>query len=86
MAVTCWGGGDTLSLTKEINFPVPWPSRKAALKREGTALSITFLCRTDYGTTEKAITPFVHFSWIAEPYTRGVGGWERKWEASDVLK
>lgn len=35
MAVTCWGGGDTLSLTKEINFPVPWPSRKAALKREG---------------------------------------------------
>lgn len=23
MAVTCRGGGDTLSLTKEINFPVP---------------------------------------------------------------
>lgn len=22
VAVTCWDGGDTLSLTKEINFPV----------------------------------------------------------------
>lgn len=22
MAVTCWDGGNTLSLTKEINFPV----------------------------------------------------------------
>ena len=43
VAVTCWDGGDTLSLTKEINFPVPWPSCKAALKgRRGGLLSPSF--------------------------------------------
>lgn len=39
MTVTCWDGGDTLSRTKEINFPVTWPSCKAALKRREGLLS-----------------------------------------------
>lgn len=39
MTVTCWDGGDTLSWTKEINFPVTWPSCKAALKRREGLLS-----------------------------------------------
>lgn len=48
---------------KEINFPVTWTCCKAALKRRGgTSLPIIFLIRRDYGTTEKAIMLFVHFS------------------------
>lgn len=70
MAITCRDSCDTQSLTKEINFPVPWPRTKAAFTTERTALSVALESRTDYGTTENAITLFVHFSQPAEPFTR----------------